>query len=111
MSSFRKNIGIGLMCFNFVLWCVLWANLIFNSTYFRGGDELPDDRYTMLVVLHRAASPAIYASGNWSYRGVFLTDFPSYLEHFSYYCRALNGRGNHAFASSVASKGRFCAMA
>ena len=77
--NIEKAIRLFLIGFNFLLWGALWLNFALNSTYLRSGYELPDDKYTVLVVVHRAASAAIYASGNWSYRGAFFVNSPSYL--------------------------------
>jgi hypothetical protein len=77
--SFRKTVPTILLGTNSVLWGVLWSNLFLNSSYLRSGYQLPDDRYTVLIVIHRAASAAMYATGNWSYYAVFFVDFPAYL--------------------------------
>jgi hypothetical protein len=77
--SFRKTIRTVLLGSNSVLWGVLWSNFFLNSSYLRSGYQLPDDRYTVLIVIHRAASAAMYATGNWSYYAAFFIDFPAYL--------------------------------
>lgn len=66
-------------CLNIVLWTALWVNFGLNSRVVRSGSDQPDDAYTELIVAHRAASPAIYSSRNWSYRGAFVASLPSYL--------------------------------
>jgi hypothetical protein len=68
-----------LLCLNAVLWIALWVNFGQNSRVVRSGLDQPDDEYTELIVGHRAASPAIYSSRNWSYRGAFVASLPSYL--------------------------------
>lgn len=67
------------LCLNVVLWAALWVNFGLNSRAVRSGSDQPDDAYTELIVAHRAASPAIYSSRNWSYRGAFIASLPAYL--------------------------------
>jgi hypothetical protein len=64
---------------NTVLWIALWVNFGLNSTYLQDAHGQPDDSYTVLIVFHRAASPFIFSSHNWSYYGDFLANFPSYV--------------------------------
>jgi hypothetical protein len=75
----RKAIVPLLIGFNTVLWIALWANFCLNSTHLQRADMQSDDSYIVLVVLHRAASPAIYSSRNWSYGGAFVANLPSYF--------------------------------
>lgn len=77
--SIERYFRVLFMGFNLLMWIALWSNFLFNSTYLQSGYELPDDKYTVLVVTHRAASAAIYATGNWSYYGLFIFDFPSHI--------------------------------
>lgn len=67
------------LCVNVVLWTALWVNFGVNSRAVRSGWDQSDDAYTGLIVAHRAASPAIYSSRNWSYRGAFIASLPAYL--------------------------------